>query len=57
MIFWIIVFIIVGALLLWKGMKFGNRSCMADMGRLLLILAWMCILGLTFRSCVMGTFF
>ena len=52
--FWIILFIIVGGLMLKAGLESGTHSCLADAGRLLLILAWMCFLGWLVRSCIVG---
>ena len=44
--FWIILFTVLGAWMLWKGMQGNNNhSFLADMGRLLLIFAWWCFLG------------
>lgn len=50
--FWIILFGIAGVFMLKKGMKYGSRSCLADAGRILLILAWICFLGWFVRSCI-----
>lgn len=50
---WIVLFAVLGALLLWRGMKGNdNRSCLADLGRLLLLLAWIIFLGVLLKSCI-----
>lgn len=50
---WIVLFAVLGALLLWGGMKGSdNRSCLADLGRLLLLLAWIIFLGVLLKSCI-----
>ncbi len=51
--FFIVLFAIVGALMLWQGMKGNdNRSCLADLGRLFLIFAWMIFSAVSFKSCI-----
>lgn len=52
--FWIILFVILGALMLWQGLKGNdNHSCLADLGRVLLIFAWMIFLGVMLKSCIL----
>ena len=50
--FWIILFVIVGGLMLSKGLKSGTHSFLADVGRIILWLAWICFLAWLVKSCI-----
>ena len=51
---WIIIFVIAGAVMLNKGLKSGTHSFLADAGRILLILAWICFLGWLVKDVLIG---